>query len=134
VKIYSLLVIPLLLQGCASLNRETVIEESTYWVADTIDAAQTIDGAAKHPKLFAESDEFHINGYHPGAAQIIEYQASNALVHLGVTYLLARGEPGPARKWLLRAWEAGTIGIEAKAIANNYGVFDGHMFYQGESK
>lgn len=128
-KIYSILAALLLLQGCASLNRETMVEESIYQLASAVDMTQTIAGPGEHPKQFYEFGEFHINGYHPKPAAIVEYQLSMSLIHLGVTYLLARDNPGPVRQWLTRAWEAGTIGLEVSAITNNYRAAGDQLFY-----
>lgn len=110
----------LLLGGCVSLSRETLVEESTYQVIHAVDWKQTLEGANAHPRYFEQYGGLGwAVGRTPTDTQINVAMGVTAGVHYSVTLLL---EAWNAPRWVRRSWQAVTIGSAAYTVGHNWSI------------
>ena len=109
----SILVLLILLSGCASLRPEQRNTEIAYQALHIVDTLQTLD--IKNHNDVVESN--HILGYRPTDAKIISYMAAESVLHFAITTQLAsHGAP----LWLQRTWGMASIGLTARVVAVNF--------------
>jgi hypothetical protein len=106
----------LLCSGCASMSRETVVEEATYQVAAAADAGDTLRIAHSEGHW---SEANRLLGPCPKGDTVVAYFALTGAAHWVVTDYLSRWG---AQQWVIRLWEAVTITAEGRALAVNASV------------
>ena len=105
------------LSGCATWSRETVAEESVYQASHILDSVQTLE-ISRTPGYYEVQSRWAI-GRHPTETDVYAYMGAVAIGHALLTdYFVSRGAP----PWLLRAWEAVTIGMSTQDVAHNYNI------------
>jgi len=118
---WSILICAVLLSGCASWNRETVIEESAYQVLHAVDTAQTIN---IRKQWLEGSDLYEVDsrwaiGKEPSEGKVIAYMATVAVAHACVTEIMVAND---APKWAIRTWEILSIGVTVDEVGRNYSL------------
>jgi hypothetical protein len=101
----------------ADWSTESVLEESAFQAVHLIDLQQTLD-IAKHPRMFERANVFDAGwaiGDHPSDRSVYAFMAGEAVLHAGVTVLLARY----CSAWSVRLWEATTISLNGLTVAHN---------------
>lgn len=102
------------LSGCVSWPKETVMEESSWLVFQSIDGVQTADIA--HVSGDFERESAWAIGRRPSVSSTVAYFAVTAAIHLGATeYMTAHHWP----RWAIRGFEAVTIADSARCVVGN---------------
>lgn len=114
-----ILVLVLALSGCASWNRETIIEEATYQTLHVVDTAQTLNIRKQWERgqNLCEVDSSWAIGREPTPGRVIPYMAAEAVAHAGITNLMVTKR---APQWAIRTWQVVTIGVTVDEIGRNY--------------
>jgi hypothetical protein len=104
--------------GAAAWNAPEIAEESLFQAIHLIDLGQTLD-IHRHSNLeemgLAHGGCAWAIGHYPSESRIYAYMATEAALHFAVADLLVHY----GRPWMVHAFEAATISINAVVIDDN---------------
>jgi hypothetical protein len=106
------------LSGCASLSRETVIEESVWQAENVVDLMQTTQ-ISRQPARYDEVGTMSpFTGPHPSEGQVVFFSALFGGLHFAATDLIAE-HLDSVSPWFVRSWEAGSLCFKTRVILHN---------------
>jgi hypothetical protein len=109
------------LGGCASLSRETIVEETLWQSENVIDFMQTTQ-ISRQPQYFREIGTMSpFTGPHPNETQVVLFSVLFGGLHFAATELLdiETHNDGP---WADRVWELGSLVWKGNVVLHNHRI------------
>jgi hypothetical protein len=117
-----LVLIPMVaLSGCASLSRETVVEESAWQAENVVDLMQTTQISRERTRYEEVGTMSPFTGPHPSEGQVVFYSALFGGLHFAATELIAE-HLDTASPWFVRSWEAASLCWKTQVIVHNHEI------------